>query len=527
MIRIPRLSRSVVRAAVLIAVLPLTAYASIHHALPATAAASTYDWLQFNGDSQHSGNNTQETTITRGNVARLQPLFQTTLPSPADGAPVYLHGISTANGVRDLLFVTTKAGHILALDAHTGIVVWSHQYPAGTCRVAGGSDPCFTTSSPAIDPNRQYVYSYGLDGYVHKHRVTDGTELTGGGWPALATRKPSVEKGSSALTIATATNGASYLYVANGGYPGDAGDYQGHVTTINLNTGTQHVFNAACSNRSDVHFVFPPNTPNCAIVQSAVWARAGVVYDRDTNRIYFATGNGSYSLARRTWGDSVLAIFPNGAGFFGFPVDSYTPIDSGLLQLFDLDLGSTAPAILPTPATSTVRHLGLQSGKDGKLRLLNLGNLSGRGGSGHIGGEIGPIIAVPQGGEVLTAPAVWINPADGHTWVFVANDNGISGLQLTVDTNGTPRLQAKWQTDSGGTSPIVANGVLYQVRSLVIEARDPITGVLLWRQSSGGRVHWSSPIVANGVVYTADNDNHLVAFSVDGVNISGDPQASR
>ena len=187
---------------------------------PALAAqASPYDWLQYNGDPQHTGNNTQETVLGASNVASLQFLFQATLPSVADGAPVYLRNVTTPTGTRDLLFVTTKAGHIIALDAATGTQVWSRQYGPGTCKINNGSSDCYTTSHPAIDPNRLYVYSYGLDGYVHKYQVGDGTEITGGGWPELATTKGFDEKGSSALSFATAVGGATYLYVTNGAIP--------------------------------------------------------------------------------------------------------------------------------------------------------------------------------------------------------------------------------------------------------------------------------------------------------------------
>ena len=85
-------------------------------------------------------------------------------------------------------------------DAATGGVVWSKQ-PA--------TAPNFTTSSPAVDPGRQVVYSYGLDGKAHKYQVGDGIEVTTGGWPQLATTKPSVEKGSSALAFASARSGAT------------------------------------------------------------------------------------------------------------------------------------------------------------------------------------------------------------------------------------------------------------------------------------------------------------------------------
>src|SRR5450432_934160 len=52
--------------------------------------AGRYDWLQFNGDPQHSGNDTSETGLGHGNVASLARKFRSTLPSVADGAPVYL-----------------------------------------------------------------------------------------------------------------------------------------------------------------------------------------------------------------------------------------------------------------------------------------------------------------------------------------------------------------------------------------------------------------------------------------------------
>ena len=486
-----------------------------------SARALAYDWLQYNGDPQHSGNNTFETIITSSNVDNLAFTFQATLPSVADGAPVYLSAVDTPSGIRDLLFVTTKAGHIVTLDAHTGQQIWVHQYPAGTCRINLGSTPCYTTSSPAIDPNRNYVYSYGLDGRVHKYQVGDGTEITSGGWPQLATTKGFNEKGSSALAIATATGGATYLYVTNGGYPGDAGDYQGHVTAINLANGTQHVFNALCSDQA-VHFLQAPGLPDCPNVQSAIWARVAVVYDDVTNRIYMATGNGLYdgNAGGHEWGDSVFSLNPDGTGSAGKPLDTYTPTNFQALQNADADLGSTAPAILP--ATGYSGRLAVQSGKDANLRLINLMNLSGQGGPGHVGGEI-QILPVPQGGVVLSAPAVWINPADGSTWVFVANANGISGLRVSV-TAGVPTLVLQWQKTGGGFSPHIANDVLYYAGSSIIRALDPFTGNLLWSDTAhvGGN-HWESPIVANGTLYITDESSHLTAYSFQPVATSLSP----
>jgi hypothetical protein len=477
--------------------------------------AALYDWLQFNFDPQHSGNNTLETTITPSNVNQLKKRGQLTLPAVADGTPVYLSAANTKLGKRNLLLVLTKDGRLIAIDTATGRQAQIKQYGPGTCKINGGSQPCYTTSSPVIDPNRLYVYAYGLDGYVHKYQVSNGAEIKTGGWPELATLKDFDEKGSSALSFATAQNGTTYLYVTNGGYPGDRGDYQGHVTAINLADGTQQVFNAMCSDQA-VHFVEKPGQPDCPDVQSAIWARPGVIYDGATDKIYMATGNGTFAPGSHYWGDTAFELNPNGTGANGDPLDSYTPTDYQHLQNFDLDLGSTAPAILPVPPNSNVKNLALQSGKDSLLRLLNLDNLSGQGGPGHTGGEVGTVINVPQGGQVLTQPAVWVNPNDNSTWVFVADNNGISGLQLTLDGNNTPQLQPMWQKSSGGTSPIVANNVLFYVGSGNAWALDPTTGTTLWHDTGIGNIHWESPIVANGALYITDESSHLTAYTLNG-----------
>ena len=466
--------------------------------LIATSSAGN-DWLQFNVDPQHSGSTAAETRLTAGNVASLTKLFQVSLPDVADGAPVYLSAVSTTLGIKNIVYVTTRDGHIVALDAYTGSTVWSKQ--------KGGVR--YTTSSPAIDPRRQFVYSYGLEGKVHKYQAGDGSEVLSSAWPETATLKADVEKGSSPLGIAT-SNGVSYLYVANGGYPGDAGDYQGHITAINLADGAQRVFNTMCSNQA-VHFNY--STPDCPGKQSAIWARAAVVYHSDTNKIYMATGNGTFAPASFDWGDTVFSLRPDGTGANGKPLNSYTPVNYQFLQDTDQDIGSTNVAILPTTLTSTVRHLAVQGGKDARLRLIDLDKMSGPGGPGLTGGEVFSM-TVPQGGEILTAIAVWVDPVDKSTWAFVANGNGISGLQVTYTGGNVPRLTTRWNKPDGGTSPVVVNSVVYYAGSNNIHALDPKSGNELWNDTKYvGGIHWESPIVVNGVVYITDENAHLTAYT--------------
>jgi PQQ-like domain len=468
----------------------------------AATAGTPGDWQQFGYDARHSGVNPLETTLQQSNVATLHVRYKAALPGVVDDTVVFLSDVTTASGIHDVLFATTEAGQLLALDADSGALLWSRQPASG---------PRYTTSAPAIDPNRQFVYSYSLEGKVHKYKVGDGTEVTTGGWPELATLKPQVEKCSPALAVAGAANGHTYLYVANGGYPGDQGDYQGHVTAIDLASGAQNLWNADCSNQA-VHFT--TGSPDCPQVQSAVWARGGVVYDSDFDRIFFATGNGQFDASQggRDWGDTVVELRPDGTGGSGgLPTDSYTPVDFAELDDQDLDLGSTAPALLPVVAGSRFPHLGVQSGKDGMLRLINLDNLSGKGAPGNVGGEL-QLIPVPQGGQVLTAPAVWTDPSTGSVWLFLANNYGIAGLQLVVGAGGMPSLALQWMNGAGGTSPVVANGIVYYVGTAGLQALTPRHGAVLWQDPSPGSIHWQSPIVVNGRVYVADGDGNLWAY---------------
>ena len=108
----------------------------------------------------------------------------------------------------------------------------------------------------------------------------------------------------------------------------------------------------------------------------------------------------------------------------------------------------------PVPPTSNVQHLAVQAGKDSKLRLINIANMSGQGAPGHTGGEIA-IYNLPQGNVVLSQPAVWVNPADNSTWVFVVNGSGAAAYQLAISGTGAPSLTLKW---NNGNARVLAAG---------------------------------------------------------------------
>jgi hypothetical protein len=461
---------------------------------PLRNADPTGDCLQFGCNPQPS-----TLAVTKDNVGTLVQDWSVTLPEVSDASPLYVANVRVRGRIRDVIIITTSTGRAMAFDAQTGDELWRTTAPIG---------PRWTTASPAVDPERRFVYSYGLDGYVHKYALSTGLEITGG-WPQLVTLKPDVEKCSSPLTIATTAGGATYLYAAIAAYPipGDDGDYQGHVVAINLADRTQRVFNALCSDDAR-HFGYG----DCKNLQAGIWARGGAVYDRETDRVFVTTGNGGYDADQGgfNWGTSVVALRPDLATDGGAPLDSYTPINYQQLTDDDLDLSSTTIAILPRSDPSQP-HLAVQSGKDSLIRLLDLDDLSGQRAPRHVGGEI-DVVNVPQGWEVHTQPVTWLAP-DGSAWVFFGTGGGVSGLKLDL-SGSKAHIAPRWVIGGGASSPIIANDVLYVAHSNSLRALDPESGKTLWSSTEIGAVHWQTPIVGGNHLYVCDAEGHLRSFAV-------------
>ena len=443
--------------------------------------------------------------IQLGDVSLLQATWHVPIPEQSDGAPLFVSSVDVGGTSRDLLIVETNQGQVVALDSVTGQTLWQTTQPLGVR---------WTTSTPAIDPQRQFVYAYCLDGYIHKYAIVDGSEATGGGWPQLVTTKTDVEKGSSAIRIATAGNGHTYLYMPTAAYPdpGDAGDYQGHVTSIDLGQGDQWVFNAACSDKS-FHLLPTLDENDCDQQQSGIWARAGVVYDPSLDRIFVTVGNGVYDASSGgfNWGSSVVALKPDGSTEDGVPLDSYTPAEFQQLTDQDLDLSASAVEILPAGTSDTYPHLGVQIGKDGVLRLLNLADLSGQGGPRHIGGELAKLQGLPW---VLTRPVAWRNPASGITSIFVTNSQALLAFDLVVHADRTMGFVQTWSVNNGGTSPVLANGVLYYAAENHLYGVDASSGEVLWQDNQIGPVHWQTPIIAGSSLFICDGSHQVWRYDL-------------
>ena len=123
----------------------------------------------------------------------------------------------------------------------------------------------------------------------------------------------------------------------------------------------------------------------------------------------------------------------------------------------------------------------------------------------------GPVL-VTEPRAVMTQPEAWYDPMTRRTWLFIANHRGVSGFVLEVN-DGEPELVPMWMTRAvQGTSPVLANGMLFVATNFALRALDPATGAVLWEDLSIGNIHWQSPIIVNRQVFIADHNGHLYSW---------------
>jgi len=456
------------------------------------------DWPQFGYEPGMSDDDPSSTGITLANLGSISATpTRVALQGTVDSSPIYLQGVEVAGQTRNVFVVQTTYGRAYAIDAHTARILWEYSPPG----IAGWNGSLeITTASPAADPDRRYVYTASPNGFIHKLDLSNGSEVTGGGWPVEIVDDPTKEKISSSLAVY-----GDDLYASTAGLSikiGSDTPRQGHLVAIDTATGTiAHVFYSECSGNTTL---VPPTS--CPQSRGGIHGRAPATFEPDGD-ILVATGNGPWD-GKTYWGDSVLELDQDLR-----PLQNFTPTDQAELEANDSDLGSSSPALVGD-------HYAVQAGKDGQLKLLDLNLLNGREHEAgpYLGGQLQTIQAPgggdsPGGCEVLTQPAVW-NRTDEPPLVFEANDCGVAAYELL--TTPTPHLVLDWFDARPGTSPVIAGGVLYVYDpdpggGLNVYNPDPTEGhmgedFLPLLTLPVGLGHWESPIVADGEIAVGEGN---------------------
>ncbi len=438
-------------------------------AVPAHGASTSGHWTTFDYTASRTGVNPNPTGITAANVKSLT-LRRVALDGTVDSSAIYIGG---------RFFVTTTYGKTEAIDASSGAVKWRFT-PPGYSSWAGSAQ--ITTATPVADPSLKWIYAASPGGRIYKLAVANGHAV----WSVSITRLPSREKIASALNFA-----GGHVIATTGGYIGDAPPYQGHVAIIDAASGRLlHVWNSLCSDRRGL--IVPAS---CPASDSAIWGRSGAVVDPSTGDLLVATGNAPWD-GKTNWGDATLRLDANATQLVG----NYTPTNTDQLNASDADLGSTSPVVLDAG------HLA-QGGKDGKIRVLSVARM--RGASPHQGGEL-QVVATPSGTDLFTAPAVW--KRGSSTYLFAADNGGTAAWRY----NGG-HLTPAWQHPTGGTSPVVAGGLLWvYAPGGGLNVYAPASGALITTLQCGGG-HWNSPIVVDGHVALPEGNanDHATSGTLD------------
>ncbi len=478
------------------------------------------NWLQFGGDAAHTGVNLMETDIGPSNITSLAPVSGwTTLPT-SQSPPVLLTNVPSYG---DIAFVN-NAGKLVGVSPTTGAVVWQAPTPSGN--TSSGE------ASPAIDPNLRTIYNIGSDGCVHKYDIATKLEYVGTGGGTLSSNTPTCSSNptngwpltwggqyaKTSLTIGmVAASTTKFLYLATDNGNGSYGSTIAiNITDDSTNGGLNESYGMAGS-----------------------WARAGLTFDLFTQRLFVPTVDGPFQPPY-DWGFSVVGFNPDASG----PADSFTP---NPILGNDWDLGSTNMLVLPlsvsAPPPAQYTHLGLQSGKDGHLRLINLTNMSGQNGPGNLGttdtilaGDTLTLPTLPDppqcaetGGPCpVTSPiSAWYDTAKDTTFMYVNSPMGLNVMQLVVDSaHGRVSMQKAWtvptsQIVAGGTS--VANGVLYYANTnglFACNAEGPASSC--FKVGPGSKTH-QTPLVINGTLYyngaAYRTPHNFTTWQVNGPNV--------
>jgi outer membrane protein assembly factor BamB len=454
-------------------------------ARPPAAAGSNpaLDWPTFGGSVARTSGSTAPTRIDASNVGSLVRQ-QVTIDGIVDASVIYLHGAQVSGAAHDVFFATTRFGVTMAIDATSGATLWRFVPPGFDATTAPRE---ITNTTPTADANRQFLYATSSDGNVVKLAIADGKPV----WTTSITKLPSKEKIASPVTVYQ-----GHVFAATAGFVGDAPPYQGHVAVLDAGTGQiQHVWNSLCSDR---HEIIDP--ASCTATRSAIWGRAGVIVDTATGNLFISTGNGPWD-GQTSWGDATIELNENATEMLG----NWTTTNNEDLQRRDLDIGSTSPVLLGDGYIA-------QGGKDGTIRLLTLDVMKGT--APHRGGEL-QVVETPSKAQLLTAPAtIRVN---GTLWMFAADRGGTAAWTF----GGDHLLKEMWKNTNGGTSPVVAGGLLYvydpgatggigfggrggaaaapapPMPTGALHVYDAATGKLITTLECGAG-HWNSPIVVDG-----------------------------
>ena len=350
-------------------------------AIPRMACAAA-DVVTYHGDSQRTGWNQLENTLTTTNVKNsFGFITDVALDDYVLAQPlVVTNQAIEGHGVRTVVFVATESNTVYAIDSTSGEILMQRnlgppaQSPSFDCNNNGHN--LGVTGTPTINKTTHslYVIAYtqasGQPVY-HLHSLDMSTLMDKAGSPVIIQASQQLSNGVLSFD-ARYQRQRPALLEANGNIYAAFGSFCDKKA--GYSRGWVLGWNAESLRPLDTHELTNkrPVDYNGEFLSSVWMSGYGIAADSQ-GHLFFTTGN----TAEHTF-DSTLNISESVvkmSSTFNL-LDSFTPSNDAELDHDDTDFGSGGVLILPKMPGSTV-NLAVAAGKDGRLFILNRDSLGG------------------------------------------------------------------------------------------------------------------------------------------------------
>ncbi len=375
----------------------LTSTTSLDLAVTAAATPadpSNVDITTYHEDIGRTGLNSNETTLTPGNVtsSKFGLLRLLSVDGKVDAQPLYLSNLSVGGNSQNVVFVATEHDSVYAFNADTGAQLWKTSV-LGADETTSDDHGCGQispeigiTSTPVIDRDdgpHGAIFVVGMSqdpsGAYHQRLhaldVTTGAELSGSPTEITATYPGTGDNSSGGKVVfdpGQYAERASLLLMNHTIYTSwtshcDLGAYTGWLMAYGESTLAQ----------SAVLNVTPNGT------EGSIWmSGAGLAAD-STGNLYFLDANGTFDTTLNANGFPVNGDFGNGfikvstTGGNLAVADYFEPSNTVNESYTDQDLGSGGALVLPdlTDSSGSVHHLAVGAGKDENIYVVNRDNM--------------------------------------------------------------------------------------------------------------------------------------------------------
>jgi hypothetical protein len=504
-------------------------------------SASSIDVTTYAYDNLRTGQNTSEMTLTPANLnsSKFGKLGEFAVDGLVDGQPLLLSNLNIpGSGSKNVLYVVTEHDSIYAFDADSisttgGSTLW-HVSALLSGETTSDARNCSQvvpeigiTSTPVIDRSRNAIYVVAMSkdsqgNYfqrLHALDLTTGKELFGG---------PTTIQATFPGTGANSSNGNVVF---------DPKQYKERAGLLQLGGTIYTTWASHCDISPYTAWVIAYNADSLAqsgvlnLVPNgndgATWMSGGAPGADASGNIYFIMGNGTFDT---TLNSSAFPANGNCGNCFAkisstaplTLLDYFTPLNTQSESLSDTDFGSGGELLLPDilDATGKTRHLGVGSGKDANIYVVdrdNMGKFNAN--SDNIYQQINGQLT----GGVYSKPSYF-----NGTVYYGAVGDAIKAFPISAGKLATgPSSQSPHTFTYPGSNPIISasgttNAIVWAVENTnpvaVLHAYDATnlaTELYNSNQAPSGRDNFSNnkfitPMIANGKVYVGTSKSVAV-----------------